>query len=133
VRLASADSPDPNALHAEDIPVLVSHLGHEVIVEGRVRGVTLTAAGKAMDIEFDGPSDRALLIWVPQGTYPKLMAVLGQNPGRTLKDQIIRVTGQLAHYGGFRAAWKERLQITLEDPSKLLLVAPAAQAKTKQP
>jgi hypothetical protein len=68
-----------------------------------------------------------------QKIQPRLDGGLGQNPGRTLKDQIIRVTGRLAHYGGFRAAWKERLQITLEDPSKLLLVAPAAEAKTKQP
>jgi len=128
VGLASTTHTDPSALRAEDIPVLLSHLGTEVTVEGPVRDVMFTAAGNAMDIEFAGPDDRALLIWVPPATYSKLIAVLGQNPNRMLNDHTVRVTGHLAKYGGYRAAWKERIQITLDDPSKLLLVAPAAQS-----
>ena len=125
-RLTSAASSDSSALHAEDIPVLLSHLGNEVTVEGHVQNVTFTAAGNAMNVEFAGPNDHALLVWVPQSPYLKLVAVLGPNPDQALKDRTIRVTGLLAYYGGKRAAWKERLQLTLGDPSKLLLVAPAA-------
>jgi hypothetical protein len=49
------------------------------------------------------------------------VAVLGHDLGAALNDHTIRATGRLTQY-------KESLEVTLDAPSNLLLVAPAAQA-----
>jgi hypothetical protein len=115
-------APVPAAvLRPEDIPVLRSHLGDKVTLQGRVREVALIYTRNAANIHFVGSDAHAVLVWVPFGTYPKLVAALGQDLGAALNDRTIRVTGRLTKY-------KESLEVTLDDPSNLLLVAPAAQS-----
>jgi hypothetical protein len=58
---------------------------------------------------------------VPFATYPKLTTVFGQNLGAVLNDHDIRATGRLTKY-------KDNLEVTLDDPSKLLLLTPAAKS-----
>ncbi len=112
---------DTNIISAENIPLLISRVGNEVIVEGRVHAVTFTAAGNAMNVELAGGGDQAPIIWVSPAPYPKLKELLGANPERTLRDQTVRVTGQLGYYNGRRGSWKGRLEIALRDPSKFLI------------
>jgi hypothetical protein len=115
-------APVPAAvLRAEDLPSLLSHLGDKVTVQGRVRDVSLIPTRNAANIHFVGLDERAVLVWVPWGTYPKLVAALGQDLGAALNGRTIRVTGRFTKY-------KESFEVTLDDPSKLLVVAPVAQS-----
>ena len=118
---------DPGVISAENSPALLSHLGQVATVQGHVQEVTFTSAGNAMHVEFAGTADRHLLVWVPQGPYPKLMQILGQKPVEALKSQIVRVTGPLNYYDGRHAAWKDFLQVTLDDVSKVAVVTPGGQ------
>jgi WD40 repeat protein len=111
-------------LRAQDIPALLTHLGDQVTVEGRVREVSLIRAGDAALITFAGSGERQVLVWVPYATYPKLRAALGQDLGVALNGREIRASGRLSKY-------KESLEVTLEDPSKLLLLTPGTEAKIK--
>jgi serine/threonine protein kinase len=108
-------------LRSGDIPVLVSHLGDKVTVEGRVRDVWLVPTRNAANTNFVGADTSRVMVWVPWATYPKLIAVLGQNLGAALNDHTIRATGRLSKY-------KESLEVTLDDPSQLQIVAPAVQS-----
>jgi len=129
VPTTGAAGPDSAALLAEDTPSLLSHLGDEVTIQGRVQAVSLVAARNAANIELAGSGPNPVLIWVPIGSYPKVISAFGEDLGKTLTNQAVRVTGRLGKYGGRRVDWKERLEITLDDPAKLRLVAPADQSK----
>ena len=114
---------DTNALRAQDISTLLSHLGKEVTVEGRVSKVLITSTGRTANIEFIGPDAGTLLIWSPTNTYAGLATAFGQDLDAALNNRIVRVTGRLAPYRGGRPDWKDRLQITLDDASNLNIVA----------
>jgi WD40 repeat protein len=113
-------------LRAEDVAALQSHLGDKITIQGRVRDVALIPTRNAANIHFITPDTRAALVWVPWGTYPKLVAVLGQDLGAALNDRTIRATGRLAKY-------KESLEVTLEDPSQLLILPASAPSKDPNP
>ena len=124
--VAGSDSAN---LHAEDIPSLLSHLGDQVTLQGRVQNVSLVVAHNAANIELAGAGPDPVLIWVPVATYPKIISAFGEDLAKALTDHPIRVTGRLGKYGGRRPDWKERLQITLDDAAKLKLVASSDESK----
>src|ERR1043166_8654822 len=125
---AAAGSDSAN-LHAEDIPSLLSHLGDQVTLQGRVQNVSLVVAHNAANIELAGAGPDPVLIWVPVATYPKIISAFGEDIAKALTDHPIRVTGRLGKYGGRPPDWKERLQITLDDAAKLKLVASSDESK----
>jgi DNA/RNA endonuclease YhcR with UshA esterase domain len=112
----------PNVLRADDISTLQAHLGDKVTVQGRVQDVSLIPSGNAANVRFIGSDSPLVVVWVPWGTYSKLTAALGENLGAALNGRTIRATGRLTKY-------KESLEVTLDDPAKLLVVATVAQSK----
>jgi WD40 repeat protein len=121
--LPGGGSTEANIFRASDVPALLSHLGDTVTVEGHVQSVSIIRTGNAANIYFAQLGDRAIMVWVwvPFATYPKLTTVFGQNLGAVLNDHDIRATGRLTKY-------KDNLEVTLDDPSKLLLLTPAAKS-----
>jgi hypothetical protein len=120
--------------HAEYAPSVLSRLGDQVTIQGRVQNVSLVNASDAANIELAGESGpHTVLIWVPPDVYPKAVAAFGVDLAKALAGHPIRVTGRLGHYGGKIPGWKGRFQITLDDPSKLELASPTEEAKLKQP
>jgi hypothetical protein len=127
-----ATRPDGPVIRAYDVPALQKHLGRSVTVEGRVRGVSFTTAHNALNIELAGPEARALLVWIPPDSYVKFAKEFGEDPTALLMNRSIRVSGRLSEYGGRRAGWKDRLQITLDDPSQLSILATDTALPTTQ-
>ena len=109
-----------DVLSADDIPALQSHLGDVVTVQGRVRNCRLVETGSAASILFEGAGTPPVLVWVPWGAFPKLEAVLGKDLAAALDGRGIKATGRLSIYKG-------SIELTLDDPAKLLIVAAAGQ------
>jgi WD40 repeat protein len=119
ISVAAATSFDSAVIRAEDIPVLQSHLGDHITIQGRVRDVAMITTRSAANIHFVGAEAPMVLVWVPWDTFPKLVAVLGKDLGAALNDRTIRATGRLTKY-------HESLEVTLDDPTNLIIVAPTA-------
>ena len=111
-----------SALNAEDVPALKARLGDEVTLEGRVRSVTLVFARNAANIELEGPDDAGVLVWVSWILYPKLTARLGEDLSAVLTGRTIRVTGRLGMYAGRSPELKNRVQLSLDDPAKFVIL-----------
>jgi len=109
-------------IRAYDVPALMAHLGHMVAIDGRVRAVSFTTAHDAINIELAGPDVGSLLVWVSPDSYVKFTKEFGQNPEALLINHSIRVSGRLSRYAGRRPDWKDRLQMTLDDPSQISIV-----------
>jgi serine/threonine protein kinase len=102
-------------LSADDIAALQSHFGDLVTVQGRVRNCRLVQTGSAANIYFEGAGSPVVQVWVPWNPYPKLEAIFGKNLDAVLDGHTIKATGRLSLYGG-------TIEVTLEDPAKLVLV-----------
>ena len=59
---------------------------------------------------------------MPWDTFPKLEAVLGKDLAAVLDGRGIKATGRLSLYKG-------SIEVTLDDPAKLLIVGPAGQTQ----
>jgi DNA/RNA endonuclease YhcR with UshA esterase domain len=109
-------------LAAENIQALQSHIGDLVTVQGNVRNVRLVTAGSAANVFFDGTGATPAMVWVPWGTFPKLQAVLGKDLAAALDGRVIKAAGRLSIYKG-------SIELTLDDPSRLIVVPSAVQAR----
>jgi hypothetical protein len=74
--------------------------------------------------------NHSCVLGVSPKSYAKVAKELGQDPTALLIDRSIRVSGRLSEYGGKRADWKDRLQITLDDPSQLSILSGDASSPT---
>ena len=115
--LVTTASLTPVVLRADDLAALRSHLGALVTVEGRVKNVSLINARNAANIHFAGIGEREFVVWVPYGTFPAFVAAFGTNLDATLDERAIRATGRVSMY-------RDTLEVTLEDPAKLQILAP---------
>jgi len=121
--ISPTTSPVPAAVvRADDAAALQSHLGDQITIEGRVKNVTLVNSRNAANIHFTGVDERAVVVWVPWDAYPKVVAVLGEDLGAALNDRTIHATGRLTKY-------RETLEVTLDAPSNIQIVAPDSQPK----
>jgi len=110
-----------DVLSADDIPALQSHLGDLVTVQGHVQNCRLVETGSAANIFFEGAGTPPVLVWVPWATFPKLEAVLGKDLDAALDGRTIKATGRLSLYKG-------SIELTLDDPAKLVIVAAGGQS-----
>jgi tetratricopeptide (TPR) repeat protein len=117
-----ATRPDAPVIRAYDVPALQAHLGSSVTIEGRVRAVSFTTAQNALNVELAGPEPSSLLVWIPPNVYTEFAKVFGEDPTAALMNRTIRASGPLNKYGGRKADWKNRLQITLDDPPDLTIL-----------
>jgi DNA/RNA endonuclease YhcR with UshA esterase domain len=121
----SADvSPKPEtaALDAasEQLP---DHVDENVVVTGRVKLVSWTAAHTGINIEFDGPKNANLMIWVSPKSLPKLKEALGDDFEQKLKDARLQVRGKLQKYAGVDPNWKNRLQISFDNKDQIKILS----------
>jgi hypothetical protein len=109
-------------IDATDVQELSTRLDKPVVVQGVVLSAKLTTRGDALNIDFNGPDGMRLFCWVPPPAMAKFQAALGPNFEATLPGREIIAKGVLARYGGRRAEWKQRVQLTLNDPAQLQFV-----------
>ena len=130
---SATNAPSASALKATETSALLAHVGNMVIVQGRVRQFSLTAARNAANIEFDGDGPNTPLVSIAPSVCEKFAARFGQNPGVAINDRNIQVSGRLGTYAGRRNDWKERLQISLEDPDSIIVLATEPDSGSSSP
>lgn len=106
-------------LLADDPDELRKHLGERITLEGRIYRTIPTRAGDALNLEFEGPAKTRAMGWIPPRVYGTLRTI----PSEPLDGQRIRLTGNLGMYGGRNPYWKERYQITVDNPNQIVLIS----------
>ena len=90
---------------------------------GNVARVSWTAAHNALNIEMEGPESTSLLIWVSPRNVPKLKQALGDDFEQKLNGAKLQVRGRLMKYGGAKADWKNRLEITFDNKDNIKILS----------
>ena len=121
-RSRSAADAGSAVIRSDDMPALLSRIGDQVTVQGHVQTTKLVNTRNAANIYFDGPRTNSVMLWVPWDTYPKVVALLGPDLGAVLNNHTVRATGRLTRY-------RDTLEVTVEDPTKLVVVAPVDESK----
>jgi hypothetical protein len=114
-----------NVVKADDESRIQALVGTHITVEGKLTSASLTAARNALNLELAG----GLLVWIPPPVYAEFQRKIGGSPDQLI-DQTVLVSGRLSKYGGHRSEWRDRLQVTLDDASRISLVAKDAKPST---
>ena len=102
---------------------LAQHQQENVTVAGSVARLSWTTAHNAVNIEFEGPESASLLIWVSPSAIPKLKEALGDDFEQKLTGAKLQIHGRLLKYGGLKADWKNRLQITFDNKDNIQILS----------
>src|SRR5262249_53905063 len=122
VAVKETPSGAPQVLDAAD-KNLEQHVQDAVTVVGHVARLSWTTAHNAVNIECQGPESTGLLIWVPPAAVPKLKEALGEDFEQKLAGAKIQIRGRLLKYGGTKAEWKNRLQMTFDNKDKFKILS----------
>src|SRR5262249_46473808 len=79
-------------------------------------------AHNAVNIEFEGPESAGLMIWVSPPNVKKLKDALGDDFEQKLKGAKVQVNGRLLKYGGTKADWKNKLQISFDNKDNIQIL-----------
>jgi hypothetical protein len=102
---------------------LAQHLQEAVTIVGRVAHVSWTAAHNAVNIEFEGPESTGLMIWVSPPNVKKLKDALGDDFEQKLMGAKVQINGRLLKYGGTKADWKNKLQISFDNKDNIQILS----------
>jgi serine/threonine protein kinase len=102
---------------------LTQHVGENVVVVGRVQVVSWTIAHTGVNIEFEGPEESRLMVWVSPKSLDMLKAALGDDFETKLNGARLEVRGKLRKYAGVDPNWKERFQITFDNKDQIKILS----------
>jgi serine/threonine protein kinase/WD40 repeat protein len=119
----AASAPAGVRIDAKDHNQLAAHLESGVTVFGKVHAAAWSTNGSVFNMSFEKDEQHSLLIVV----FPKSRAVFesafGGDIEKAFTGKTVEIRGKLVPYGGRVIGWKERLQIVLNSPNQLKILA----------
>jgi hypothetical protein len=121
----------PGAVEATDLAKLRDLLNQQAIVVGRVISINWTVAHNALNVEFDGPDETRMMLWVKPAKLSLFKQIAGDDFEKSLPGATIKILGKIEAFGAPRSrpAWKDRLEIQFDDAAQFQLLAAAEPVK----
>lgn len=126
-----ATQPAAGIINVTDKAALEAAKGTSATIEGKVSLAEWSKSGKVMNIEFDGAP--YFMGAVFERNRAKLDEAFGGDLTKALTGATVRITGEIAPYGGKSEKFKDTLQIILKTGNQLTVVTPAAESPATQP